>query len=917
MLDLKGPGTVYRIWSTGFVPATDTVKVYFDGESTPRINMLLKDLFLGSNAPFLSPLVGDDDVSSGGFYCYLPLPFNESIKMVTSASATGLFFYNIGYDRYSPDTSVTTWTGAENSTAPRDLWNNAGVDPKSNAGNITVANTFSLAAGATQTLLDVSGPRSISSIQLKIPGISRDSEPPPATITDDGRAFTGYSQFRMALNSANTGATLVRRLDYGIADQTARVYVDGALVGIWENAGVDGGNRWRNEGFPIPSGFTAGKNSITIKIEFISSAIDWNEFTYWAYSTLGGTDPLTDTLDVGNPSSESSHNYEINGQTWSGTGSFTYPLPFSETSLATMDILNNLWLKISFDDETNPSVHAPLGSFFGMGQFGANNVQALPVGIDANDNLYCYFPMPFSRRAVVQLVSQHPSAAIDVDFEIRHKPFTEPFASVGYFTTHFQPQIPSTNGTDLILLDVEGCGHFLGVVQSMTGPISRWHLEGDERIYVDDSNTPVVYGTGKEDFYNAGWYFNRGLFTLPTHGNSAHFSDVEADTDYTTAYRLFIADAIPFRKHIRVGIEHGGGNEIPETCTTLAYYYYKPNNMVVLTDLLNVGNTTSESAHSYTIGNQTWSSVATFQYEGDHDDVDISDVGRAHQGYSQFTMALQPTNAGAILRRRLDYHIADQQATVSVDGVLVGTWYQAGSNPFHGWREDDFMIPAAYTAGKNTITVKVQFVSSAVDWNEFHYALYTVLPATPPTANAQAVSSYANYELTVTLYGSDPGGYPLTFIITALPATGTLYQYSNGARGEAITALNTPVSDPFHRIIYVPDVNGTGAPYSSFSFIVDNGRDRSAPEQVTLTVEVPTLPQFTGATWQGGAGQSPFQLDYTGVSNAIYSMWGTTNLVQSPWLRLGATTEESTGQYRFVDPAATNRPTQFYRLSAP
>ena len=227
------------------------------------------------------------------------------------------------------------------------------------------------------------------------------------------------------------------------------------------------------------------------------------------------------------------------------------------------------------------------------------------------------------------------------------------------------------------------------------------------------------------------------------------------------------------------------------------------------------------------------------------------------------------------------------------------------------------MIPSTYTAGKETITVKVQFVGSEIDWNEFHYALYTVLPATPPSANAQAVSSYANYELTVTLSGSDPSGYPLAFIITALPATGTLYQYSDGALGEAITAVNTPVSDSSHRVVYVPDLDETGAPYSSFSFIVDNGRDLSVPEQITLTVEVPPLPQFAGMSWQGDAGQSPFQLDFTGVTNAVYSIWGTTNLVQTPWLRMGATTEESAGKYRFTDPAAASKSAQFYRLSAP
>ncbi|HZT23459.1 MAG TPA: DUF2961 domain-containing protein, partial [Verrucomicrobiae bacterium] len=141
LLDLAGPGTVYRLWFTGFNPATDYLKVYFDGETTPRINRLLKDVFAGTNAPFLSPLVGNDAVSSGGFYCYLPLPFSRSIKITSNATA-GSFYYNIGYHLYSPDTSVTTWTGAEDSSEARNLWNNAGAGPQSSGESTTVSNTF-------------------------------------------------------------------------------------------------------------------------------------------------------------------------------------------------------------------------------------------------------------------------------------------------------------------------------------------------------------------------------------------------------------------------------------------------------------------------------------------------------------------------------------------------------------------------------------------------------------------------------------------------------------------------------------------------------------------------------------------------------------------------------------------------------
>ena len=726
LLDLTGPGTVYRIWFTGFNQSTDYVKVYFDGESTPRINLPLQDLFSGTQAPFLAPLVGNDTVSSGGFYCYLPLPFSKSIRIVSNATA-GSFYYNIGYDLYSRDASVTTWTGNEDSSAARTIWSNAGNDPKSDSGNVIVSDTFNLAASATQTLLDVSGPRSISSIKLHVPGLA--PSPSPPAITDDGRADKGYSQFQMTLDPNNNGATLVRRLDYGIADQIADVYVNGTLVGQWSDPGSDGTYHWRNSSFNIPSTFTAGKSAITFKVVFVSSANDWNEFHYWTYSQSGTTSNLTDTLDVGDSVSESNHDYTISNRTWSGTRTFQYPSPPVAANLA--DMLTNLWLKISFDDETNSSVDAPIGSFFAMGQFAPYATRGLPVGMDSNNDLYVYFPMPFARRAVVQLISRRSVSTTNIYSEIKYQPFTNSFANVGCFKAQFNREIPTTNGSDIVMLDAEGAGHLVGVVMSMMGPTSRAYLEGDERIYVDDSQTPAFQGTGTEDFFNGGWYFDHGLFTLPTHGNTAHLADV--NYDYTSAYRLFMADAIPFRKHIRAGIEHGAVDDVSENVWTLAYYYYQPAARMVLTDQLDVGNNSSETAHHYVINNQTWSGTRTHSYEGDFDNVNITDDGRANKGYSQFTMALQPANAGAILRRRFDQSIASQKANVYVDGSLVGTWYYAGSNASHSWRDDDFMIPASYTSGKNSIEIKVQFLSSNLDWNEFNYRLYTLKP--PATAN--------------------------------------------------------------------------------------------------------------------------------------------------------------------------------------
>ena len=64
VLEEYGPGTVYRIWATELQGGN--IRIYFDGESSPRINKPVTSFFSGGSSPFLAPLVGSDQVSSGG-----------------------------------------------------------------------------------------------------------------------------------------------------------------------------------------------------------------------------------------------------------------------------------------------------------------------------------------------------------------------------------------------------------------------------------------------------------------------------------------------------------------------------------------------------------------------------------------------------------------------------------------------------------------------------------------------------------------------------------------------------------------------------------------------------------------------------------------------------------------------------------
>ena len=94
-------------------------------------------------------------------------------------------------------------------------------------------------------------------------------------------------------------------------------------------------------------------------------------------------------------------------------------------------------------------------------------------------------------------------------------------------------------------------------------------LEGDEMIYIDGEDKPSINGTGTEDYFSSGWYFDRGVYSAPFHGvviKDEHLSRI-------SAYRWHIEDAMPFHKSIKVTIEHGTNNNVEADYSSVANYY--------------------------------------------------------------------------------------------------------------------------------------------------------------------------------------------------------------------------------------------------------------------------------------------------------------------------------------------------------
>ncbi|MFT5125944.1 MAG: hypothetical protein ACI97B_004597, partial [Verrucomicrobiales bacterium] len=106
LAEFTGPGCVTRIWNTS-VGAKEW-HFFFDGESEARLVGSTQDFF-GGKHPFVAPLAG---IVSGGFYSYVPLPYQSSLRIAIKANSFPpgqRRYFHVNYDTYPAETDVTSY----------------------------------------------------------------------------------------------------------------------------------------------------------------------------------------------------------------------------------------------------------------------------------------------------------------------------------------------------------------------------------------------------------------------------------------------------------------------------------------------------------------------------------------------------------------------------------------------------------------------------------------------------------------------------------------------------------------------------------------------------------------------------------------------------------------------------------------
>lgn len=234
--------------------------------------------------------------------------------------------------------------------------------------------------------------------------------------------------------------------------------------------------------------------------------------------------------------------------------------------------LRKVVLRMFWDGEKEPSVQSPIGDFFGVGFAEYVHFTSYLIGMSSG-GFYSFFPMPFSKGAKIEIENNADTLIDGFYFNIGYQETKSLPKNMGRFHALWRREKLSKKSGDYTILEARGRGHYVGTVLSMQGykKGDLLFLEGDEKFYVDGETVPSVLGTGTEDYFLSGYYFNKGTFGGPLHGCLIK----DRENAKISAYRFHTADAIPFTKSIHVQIEHGVRTDLPVRAdySSVAYWY--------------------------------------------------------------------------------------------------------------------------------------------------------------------------------------------------------------------------------------------------------------------------------------------------------------------------------------------------------
>jgi len=266
------------------------------------------------------------------------------------------------------------------------------------------------------------------------------------------------------------------------------------------------------------------------------------------------------------------------------------------------ELLNDLWLSITWDNDSHSAVLSPIGKFFGA--YNENhNYRSLPLGIIGNQ-FYSNWYMPFAEKASIKLINKGDKD-MDIVMSLVFKNIDESPADLLRFNArwfeedHFEKgQKEKGKEIDWVFFKTDGIGRYCGVTFFVDNRweepdlpantwwygawdkknIDWWWGDGDEKFFVDGEKFPSTFGTGSEDYIGYAWSAEPPFPTFDSPFASQPSTPINGN-GFTVVNRFQIADNIPFHKSFTGCLERYKKGQVTNShncfITATVYWYQK------------------------------------------------------------------------------------------------------------------------------------------------------------------------------------------------------------------------------------------------------------------------------------------------------------------------------------------------------
>lgn len=385
-------------------------------------------------------------------------------------------------------------------------------------------------------------------------------------------------------------------------------------------------------------------------------------------------------------------------------------------------------VRLSMQFDGGEILEHALGSWFGFAAHAEPPPQSLLAGRDESGFAYLYWPLPFHGRARIRLSQTAGGDTAHIEHALALAGTPPPADAMRFgIAVHDRCRPAGRQHPDLELLDLAGRGRWAGLSSRQHNTLFDHsnYLEGDERIHVDGSAHPAWHGTGNEDFYNAGFYFDHGgyghAFSLPLSGAPWHRM-LAGSPIASGMYRLLLGDAIPFRSRLRVRLERGAYGDQAMCAQTTAWYYHEPLRAMATVAGLDLAVPASVAAANYQPPASALCGPLQAAYADEPPTHLAGRVCRFSGDASTFRLRIERPAQRLWLRRRFDGQDGGQAAQVLVDDVEVARFPYAQRNPHRRWQEVEIPLAMPPQAAGSSLRLRIVPLDTGV----FTEAAYTL-----------------------------------------------------------------------------------------------------------------------------------------------------------------------------------------------